>query len=211
MTYKRQGRHIRRAAPRTAIVATLAIVAGFLASTISVTSAAAATTTSSATTTTVATTTTATTTTTTAAHDHHKAAHDHHKAGNDHYGRARLQLLRCSERYRAWPHRLVGKYQRPFQQRRRPRYALDGNSATRFSTDEDQASGLYLEVNLGSRQSFYALQMAVPNSPTDYARGLTSKSPTTAPPGPRSPAAQVQLPLRRSASSPQTADTLRSS
>ncbi len=52
-----------------------------------------------------------------------------------------------------------------------PANALDGKSATRFSTNEDQAAGLYLEVNFGSAQGFYELQMAAPNSPTDYARG----------------------------------------
>jgi hypothetical protein len=51
-----------------------------------------------------------------------------------------------------------------------PANALDGKLTTRFSTNEDQASGLYLEVDLGSAQGFYELQMAVPNSATDYAR-----------------------------------------
>jgi F5/8 type C domain len=49
--------------------------------------------------------------------------------------------------------------------------ALDGNLATRFSTDEDQAAGLYFEVNLGSAQAFDEVEMEVPNSAGDYARG----------------------------------------
>lgn len=35
-----------------------------------------------------------------------------------------------------------------------PANALDGKLTTRFSTNEHQAPGLYLEVNLGSTQSF---------------------------------------------------------
>jgi hypothetical protein len=52
-----------------------------------------------------------------------------------------------------------------------PAKALDGDLATRFSTNEHQAAGLYFEVDLGSAQTFDALEMSVPNSPTDYARG----------------------------------------
>jgi hypothetical protein len=51
-----------------------------------------------------------------------------------------------------------------------PANALDGNLATRFSTDELQAPGLHFEVNMGSAQTFNELLMEVPNSPTDYAR-----------------------------------------
>jgi len=51
-----------------------------------------------------------------------------------------------------------------------PQNALDGNLATRFSTDETQRPGLYFEVNMGSVQTFDELDMEVPNSPTDYAR-----------------------------------------
>ena len=51
-----------------------------------------------------------------------------------------------------------------------PANALDGNLATRFSTNESQRAGLYFEVNMGAPQTFDALEMAVPNSPTDYAR-----------------------------------------
>ena len=51
-----------------------------------------------------------------------------------------------------------------------PANALDGNLSTRFSTDQQQAPGLYFEVNMGSAQTFNQLLMEVPNSPTDYAR-----------------------------------------
>ena len=52
-----------------------------------------------------------------------------------------------------------------------PAHALDGNLTTRFSTDQDQAAGLYFEVNLGSAQAFDKLEMEVPGSAGDYARG----------------------------------------
>jgi hypothetical protein len=52
-----------------------------------------------------------------------------------------------------------------------PAKALDGNLKTRFSTDKDQAPGLYYEADMGSSQAFDELEMDVPNSPTDYARG----------------------------------------
>jgi hypothetical protein len=54
-----------------------------------------------------------------------------------------------------------------------PANALDGNLKTRFSTNEDQAPGLYFEVDLGSAQAFNELEMDVPNSPDDYARGYS--------------------------------------
>ncbi len=52
-----------------------------------------------------------------------------------------------------------------------PANALDGNLSTRFSTDEPEAAGLYFEVDLGAARSFTELEMDVPNSTTDYARG----------------------------------------
>lgn len=52
-----------------------------------------------------------------------------------------------------------------------PANAFDGNLSTRFSSDEDQAVNLYLELNLGSAQTFDELEMLTPNSPHDYARG----------------------------------------
>ncbi len=51
-----------------------------------------------------------------------------------------------------------------------PADAIDGNLSTRFTTGETQRPGLYLELNLGSPQSFDQLVMEVPNTPTDYAR-----------------------------------------
>ena len=43
-----------------------------------------------------------------------------------------------------------------------PAHALDGDLTTRFSTDKDQAPGLYFEVDLGSEPTVYGLQMSVP-------------------------------------------------
>ena len=54
-----------------------------------------------------------------------------------------------------------------------PANALDGNLATRFSSDEFQASGLYFQANLGSAQTVGEVDMQVPNSAGDYARGYT--------------------------------------
>ena len=53
-----------------------------------------------------------------------------------------------------------------------PAKALDGNYSTRFSTDKDQAPGLYFEVNMGSAQTFNEVKMSMPNSPGDYAKGF---------------------------------------
>jgi hypothetical protein len=53
-----------------------------------------------------------------------------------------------------------------------PANALDGNYSTRFSSDELQVPGLYFEVNMGSLQSVNELDMSVPNSPNDYAKGF---------------------------------------
>ena len=49
--------------------------------------------------------------------------------------------------------------------------AIDGNLSTRFSSDADQTPGQYWQANMGSPQIFDELQMQVPNSSTDYARG----------------------------------------
>jgi hypothetical protein len=49
--------------------------------------------------------------------------------------------------------------------------AVDNANSTRFSSDEAQAVGQYYEVNMGSAQTFNEVQMQVPNSATDYARG----------------------------------------
>jgi len=53
-----------------------------------------------------------------------------------------------------------------------PGNALDGNYSSRFSTNEDQASGLYFAVNMGSTENFNELKMSMPGSPNDYARGF---------------------------------------
>jgi beta-glucosidase len=49
--------------------------------------------------------------------------------------------------------------------------AVNGTSLTRFSSDEDQATGLTYEANMGSAQTFNEVEMASPGSPTDYATG----------------------------------------
>ena len=155
MTYRRQGRRSRHAVPGTAVLATIAVVAGFMTSTISAPSAGAATTTTATTTTTTTTptttTTTPTTTTTTAV------------AGSNCTAPASGSALDRA----GW----VASTNAPTNSANAPANALDGKLTTRFSTNENQAAGLYLEVDLGSAQGFYELQMAVPNSATDYARG----------------------------------------
>jgi hypothetical protein len=146
MTYKRQRRHSRHAAPGTAIVATLAIVGGFLASTMS--PALAATTTTIATTTTTA----PPTTTTTAVPGSNCAA-----------AASGTALSRTG-----WS----ATTDAPSSTADAPDNALDGNFNTRFSTNEDQAPGLALRVDLGSARTFDELAMRAPNSPNDYARGF---------------------------------------
>ncbi len=59
----------------------------------------------------------------------------------------------------------------PYSKADVPKHALDGNLSTRFSTNEHQAAGLYFQVNMRGPQSFDEVEMAVPNSVTDYARG----------------------------------------
>ncbi len=53
-----------------------------------------------------------------------------------------------------------------------PWHALDGNISTRFSTDESQRAGLYLQVDLQYTETFNQLGLYVPGSPTDYGRGF---------------------------------------
>jgi hypothetical protein len=50
--------------------------------------------------------------------------------------------------------------------------AIDGNLTTRFSTGAAQAPGQDLVINMGSAQTFSELDMEVPNSAGDYARGF---------------------------------------
>jgi hypothetical protein len=152
MTYKWKGRDFRHAALGTAIVATLAIVGAFLAPTISPTISPA----SAATTTTTPTTTTTTTTTPTTTTTRVPGSHCYALASGPALGRA------------GW----VASSNAPYSSANAPANALDGKLTTRFSTNEHQAPGLFLEVKLASAQTFRALTMASPNSPTDYARGF---------------------------------------
>ena len=52
-----------------------------------------------------------------------------------------------------------------------PANAIDGNINTRFSSDADQAAGMYFQVNLGSAQTFNQIEMNSGGSTGDYARG----------------------------------------
>jgi hypothetical protein len=52
-----------------------------------------------------------------------------------------------------------------------PANAIDGNLATRYSSDAYQASGMWWQVNLGSSQTFNQIEMNAPNSAGDYAVG----------------------------------------
>src|ERR1700727_823072 len=52
-----------------------------------------------------------------------------------------------------------------------PANAIDGNTSTRFSSDADQASGMWFQVNLGSSQTFNQIEMNSGGSTGDYARG----------------------------------------
>ncbi len=140
MTYKRQGRHSRHAAPGTAIVATLAIVGGFLVSAISPALAATTTTTAAA-----------ATTTTTAVPGSNCAA----PASGTALSRTGWSATTDA----------------PSSSADAPDNALDGNFNTRFSTNEDQAPGLAIRVDLGAARAFDELAMRAPNSPNDYARG----------------------------------------
>ena len=146
MTHQRHGPHFWQAAATTMSVATLAMVAAFMAPAIS---ASATTTTTSPPTTT--TTTTAPTTTTTSVPGSHCYA-----------------LVSGAPLDRTgW----VASSNAPSSSADVPANALDGKLTTRFSTNEHQAPGLFFEVKLASAQTFHALTMASPNSPSDYARG----------------------------------------
>jgi hypothetical protein len=52
-----------------------------------------------------------------------------------------------------------------------PANAIDGNINTRFSSDADQAAGMYWQVNLGSSQTFNQIEMNSGPSSGDYAVG----------------------------------------
>jgi len=49
--------------------------------------------------------------------------------------------------------------------------AVSNSDSSRFSSDEPQADGFAYTVDMGSPQTFNEIQMQVPNSATDYARG----------------------------------------
>ncbi|HET9058518.1 MAG TPA: glycoside hydrolase family 3 C-terminal domain-containing protein, partial [Acidimicrobiales bacterium] len=53
-----------------------------------------------------------------------------------------------------------------------PANALDGNLATRFSTDSGQTAGMELEVDMGSQQNFNELDLDSTDNAGDYARGF---------------------------------------
>ncbi|HET9896081.1 MAG TPA: discoidin domain-containing protein [Streptosporangiaceae bacterium] len=53
-----------------------------------------------------------------------------------------------------------------------PANAIDGNLSTRFSSDADQSSGMFFQVNMGSAQNFNQLEMNAAGSSGDYARGF---------------------------------------
>ena len=127
MTYKRRDWHFWHAAPGTAIVATLAMVGGFLALTISPASAA------------TTTTTTAPTTTTTAVPGSNCSA----SVSGTFLDRTGWSATTDA----------------PSSSADAPDNALDGNFNTRFSTNEDQASGLAIRVDLGAARAFDELAM----------------------------------------------------
>ena len=52
-----------------------------------------------------------------------------------------------------------------------PANAIDGNINTRYSSDADQATGMWFQVNLGSAQTFNQIEMNSGGSTGDYARG----------------------------------------
>jgi len=52
-----------------------------------------------------------------------------------------------------------------------PQNAISGNTGARFSSDADQASGMYWQVNMGSAQTFNQIEMDSGGYAGDYARG----------------------------------------
>src|ERR1700691_2411221 len=49
-----------------------------------------------------------------------------------------------------------------------PANAIDGNVNNRLSSDADQASGMWFQVNLGSSQTFNQIEMDAGGSSGDY-------------------------------------------
>jgi hypothetical protein len=52
-----------------------------------------------------------------------------------------------------------------------PAHAIDGSLATRYSSDADQAVGMWFQVNFGSSQTFNRIEMNSGGSAADYTRG----------------------------------------
>jgi hypothetical protein len=52
-----------------------------------------------------------------------------------------------------------------------PQNAIGGTSGTRFSSDADQAPGMWWEVNMGSQQTFNQVELNSGGNTGDYARG----------------------------------------
>jgi hypothetical protein len=143
MTNSRQSRFGWQAIATPLVVASAMMFASLVLTTPSASASA---------TTTTTTTTTATTTTTTAV------------PGSDCYASVSGTVLDRA----TW----VASSNAPSDGADAPAKALDDNMTTRFSTDEDQASGQYLQVDLGATVTFDELEMAVPSAPDDYARAF---------------------------------------
>jgi hypothetical protein len=54
-----------------------------------------------------------------------------------------------------------------------PQNAIGGTSGTRFSSDADQAPGMWWQVNMGSKQTFTEVELNSGSNTGDYARGYT--------------------------------------
>jgi hypothetical protein len=54
-----------------------------------------------------------------------------------------------------------------------PQNAISGDTGARFSSDADQASGMWWQVNMGSAQTFNQVEMDSGGYPGDYARGFS--------------------------------------
>jgi hypothetical protein len=148
MTYQRRGRHTGQVSAGSALAAALALGAGFL----TVGGGAASATTTSTSASSTSTTSPSTTSTTLPP-----------VSGSDCTAAVSGTVLGRSH----W----VASTNAPSSSSNSPGNALDGNLATRFSTNKDQVPGLYFQVDLGSAQSFDEIALSVPNSVTDYARG----------------------------------------
>lgn len=141
MTYKTRGRHVLRAAPGTGIVTALAIMGIFLAPTVAQAAAAPASAPTPASSPATAMTVV---------------------PGSN----CSVPAIGKALDRTGW----TATTNAPSSSANSPAMALDGNLGTRFSTQEDQAAGLALRVDLGSAQTFDEMAMRAPSSPNDYAR-----------------------------------------